>query len=253
MTDDALVATLSRVAHAVGDAFRGGVVDYRARGDRPGQYALDLVTDAVAVELLVAAGFGVLSEESGRHHPDRALTVVVDPIDGSTNASRGIPWFNTSLAVLDRDGLRAGLVLNQASGECYTATRGGGAWRDGELIHVAAPVSLGRALVAVNGHAAQPIGSAQYRAFGAAALDLCLVAQGSVDAYLDVSADTPDRSAHGSWDYLAGMCIVVEAGGVIEDVFGRDLIVADHDARRSPVAASSAALLGELVSGRSAL
>jgi len=250
MVDDELLATLRAVALAVGDAFRNGVVDYRASGERVGQYALDLVTDAVAVELLVSAGFGVLSEESGRHHPDRELVVVVDPIDGSTNASRGIPWFYSSLAVVDPDGLRAGLVMNQVSGVCYSASRGGGAWRDGELIRVAEPVPLERALVAINGYPARPIGSAQYRAFGAAALDLCLVGQGSADAYLDVSASAPERSAHGAWDYLAGMCIVTEAGGVIEDVFGRELVVIEHEARRSPVAASSRALLEGLVESR---
>ena len=64
---------------------------------------------------LTGNGLGVLSEESGRHHPDRAITVVIDPVDGSTNASRGIPWFATSLCAVDTDGPLAALVINLAS------------------------------------------------------------------------------------------------------------------------------------------
>src|SRR5215207_5159688 len=149
MRDDELMAVLRETAVAVGAAFRTGVVDYRAGGDRHDQYALDLVTDAVAVELLTGAGLGVLSEESGRHHADRELCVVVDPIDGSTNASRGIPWYATSLAVVDAEGVRAALVINQATGVRYEAVRGGGATRDGVPISVAPPTALYASLIAM--------------------------------------------------------------------------------------------------------
>ena len=77
------------------------VTDRRARSDRPGQYQLDLVADGGAVATLTAAGLGVLSEESGRHHPERSLQVVLDPVDGSTNASRGLPWWATSAGNCD--------------------------------------------------------------------------------------------------------------------------------------------------------
>src|SRR5215218_2905113 len=148
MRDDELMAVLRETADAVGEAFRTGVVDYRAAGERDDQYALDLVTDAVAVGRLTGAGLGVLSEESGHHHPDRDLCVVVDPIDGSTNASRGIPWYATSLAVVDAEGVRAALVINQATGVRYEAVRGGGATRDGLPISVARPASLAESLIA---------------------------------------------------------------------------------------------------------
>src|SRR5207248_2509612 len=78
--------------------------------------------------------FGVLSEESGRHHADRAVTVVVDPLDGSTNASRGIPWFATSLCAVDDEGPLAALVVNLVDGTTYRAERGQGATVDGRVI-----------------------------------------------------------------------------------------------------------------------
>jgi fructose-1,6-bisphosphatase/inositol monophosphatase family enzyme len=240
--DDDLLAVLRGTAEAVGEAFRTGVVDYRAGGERDDQYALDLVTDAVAVKCLVDAGLGVLSEESGVHHPEREITVVVDPIDGSTNASRGIPWFATSLAAVDADGLRAGLVLNQASGVRYEGLRGGGATRDGLAISVGPPAPLAHSIVAMNGLAPRHLGWEQFRALGSAALDICLVAQGALDGYLDCAP-----SAHGVWDYLGAMCVLIEAGGVISDSFDRPLTVLDHGARRAPVAASSPGLLAELL------
>jgi fructose-1,6-bisphosphatase/inositol monophosphatase family enzyme len=248
MRDEDLMAVLRDVADAVGEAFRTGVEDYRAGGEREDQYALDLVTDAVAVERLVGAGLGVLSEESGRHHPERELCVVVDPIDGSTNASRGIPWYATSLAVVDAEGVRAALVVNQASGVRYEAVRGAGATRDGVPIHVAAPVALGDAMIAMNGHARRYFGWRQYRAFGAAALDLCLVAEGAIEGYLDCAG-----SNHGVWDYLGGMCVLTEAGGAITDAFDQPMVVLDHAVRRAPVAACSAGLLDQMVAARRSL
>jgi len=74
----------------------------------------------------------VLSEESGLSEgaSELALLAVLDPVDGSTNASRRIPWFATSICVLDDDGPLAAMVVNQATGTRYEAVRRGGARRD---------------------------------------------------------------------------------------------------------------------------
>ncbi len=103
-------------------------------GDRPGQYRLDLAVDAAVLEVLRAAGVGVLSEESGITVGDSPIVVVVDPVDGSTNASRGIPWYACSLCAVDDEGPIAALVVNLATGTRYSAERGRGALRDGEPI-----------------------------------------------------------------------------------------------------------------------
>ena len=129
---DAL-ALLDEVAAAI-QAALGGIDDWGLAGTRAGQYKSDLAADAAALGVLEAAGVGVLSEESGRHRAERPVTVVLDPLDGSTNASRGIPWFATSLCVVDDAGPAVALVANQATGQRFEAVRGGGAWLDGRRL-----------------------------------------------------------------------------------------------------------------------
>jgi myo-inositol-1(or 4)-monophosphatase len=140
------------------------------------------------------------------------------------------------------------MVVNQASGVRYHAVRGGGAFRDGARISVSEESDVTGALVAMNGYAPEHFGWAQYRAFGAAALDLCLVAEGAVDAYLDCTG-----SNHGVWDYAAGVLIVREAGGHVSDAEGHELITRDHGARRAPVAAGTLDLHAELLAIRRTL
>jgi ADP-ribose pyrophosphatase YjhB (NUDIX family) len=121
--------------------------------------------------VLEPAGVGVLSEESGRHWPDRDVTVVLDPLDGSTNASRGIPWFGTSLCAVDPDGPLAALVVNLASGRRATAVRGQGAFVEGRPAVPSAAVELSASIVGLSGMPPGWLGWKQYRALGAAALD----------------------------------------------------------------------------------
>jgi fructose-1,6-bisphosphatase/inositol monophosphatase family enzyme len=236
-----LVATLDEIADALSPIVSAEARDGET-GTRPGQYLVDVSADAAAVEMLVAAGYGVLSEETGRHHPERAITVVVDPLDGSTNASRGLSHWAVSLAAVDADGVLAALVVDLRHGDRWRAARGGGATRNGEPIHVSNCHRLADAIIGLNGVPAGHGGWAQFRALGAAAVDLCLVADGTLDGFLDCTTDEL-----GSWDYLGGMLIVQEAGGAVADGFGRDLVVLDHGARRVPVAGCSAALAADLV------
>jgi len=104
------LALLNSVADAVAAAI-GTVDDWGPSGLRVGQYAADLVADDVALRLLREAGVGILSEESGAERADAEVLVVVDPLDGSTNASRGVPWFATSLCAVDAGGPLAAVVL----------------------------------------------------------------------------------------------------------------------------------------------
>ena len=219
--------------------------DWGESGIRPGQYRVDLDVDDVCVVPLLDAGFSVLSEESGLQHPDDGPsplgTVVVDPLDGSTNASLGIPWFATSLCLVRGAGPTVSMVANLATGVRYDAVRGRGTHLDGVRINVSGPVPLDDAVVAISGMPSHHYGWRQFRALGASALDLCAVASGSFDGFVDMSPD-----AHGVWDYVGALLVVHEAGGVMVDAFGRDLVVLEHDARRTPVAATSNALLDEL-------
>jgi fructose-1,6-bisphosphatase/inositol monophosphatase family enzyme len=187
----------------------------------------------------------VLSEESGLRRADHALLVVIDPVDGSTNASRRVPWYATSLCALDGDGPLAALVVNQATGERFAAVRGEGATVDDERLVPSATTEMGEAIVAMSGWPPTYFGWKQFRVLGAAALDLCLVAAGRVDAYVDCS-----RDAHGPWDYLGGLLVCREAGAAIADQYGRDLVTRTPDERRTPMAAATPALLGQAMAAR---
>jgi myo-inositol-1(or 4)-monophosphatase len=235
---------LNETADAIAGAL-GALDDWGLAGTRPGQYHSDLAADAVAVRLLESAGVGVLSEESGPHRLDADTVVVVDPLDGSTNASRGIPWFATSLCAVDRDGPLAAVVVNLPSRERFEAVRGAGARCNGLPLSPSGATELGDSLIGLSGFPPHPLGWRQFRALGAAALDLCAVAAGVLDGYVDCSWD-----AHGSWDYLGGLLVCQEAGAVVVDALHRELVVFDHHARRTPVAAATPELLAPLVEAR---
>lgn len=217
----------------------------RRQGERAGQYAFDLRVDAAVRGVLEGEGVGVLSEESGLTAPDAPVVVVVDPVDGSTNASRGIPWYACSLCAVDSQGPWSALVVNLATDTRWAAQRGGGATRDGVPITVASTDAMSDALVVLNGRPPTEGRWRQYRALGATALDLCAVADGSVDATIDCT-----RDALGPWDYLGGMLVLTEAGGVIADARGRDLVVLDPAIRRTPVSACSSDLLTAALAAR---
>jgi myo-inositol-1(or 4)-monophosphatase len=244
MDDITLVEVLDEAATAIREAL-GDLDDWGLAGTRDGQYLSDLAADAAALEVFERAGLGVLSEESGRHRPDAPITVVLDPLDGSTNASRGIPWFATSLCAVDADGARAALVINLATGDRFEAVRGGGATLDGQPLRHSGAKHIRESLVALSGYPDHWLGWYQFRALGACALDLCAVASGVVDGYIDCS-----WNAHGSWDYLGGLLVCRESGAVIIDADDRDLIALEHTDRRTPVAAATPELLVELVEAR---
>ncbi len=216
------------------------LIDWGRAAGHPGQYRHDVVADRVAVPLLVDAGLGVLSEESGLHPGSLDVTAVLDPVDGSTNASMGLPWFATSICAVDAGGPLAALVVNQALGITYTAARGEGAWRDGVAIAPTACASLADAVVILNDVPRGHLGWRQYRVLGAAALDLCAVADGTVDGFVDLSGGLAP------WDHLGGLLVCQEAGAAIGSVHGGDVLDASPDARPAPVAGATAALRDEL-------
>ncbi len=242
--DTRLLQALHDAASAVRTAL-DGLGDWGTAGTTAGQYKSDLAADAAAVAVLEAAGAGVLSEESGLHHGDREVIVVLDPVDGSTNAHRRIPWYATSLCAVDRDGARLALVVDQATGARYEAVRGGGASVDGQPLTPSGCAALDDAIVGLSGYPPRSFGWKQFRALGAIALDLCAVAGGRLDAYVDCSPN-----AHGPWDYLAAMLVCREAGVPVVDAFDRDLVTVEHADRRTPVAAATPALLDQVVAAR---
>jgi fructose-1,6-bisphosphatase/inositol monophosphatase family enzyme len=228
-----LLQILSDAVHAVRGAL-DGLDEWGPAGIRPGQYHLDLVADAAALPILHGAGLAVLSEESGMTGDASAgLMAVIDPVDGSTNAHRGIPFYATSICVLDAQGPLVGVVVNQATGTQYEAVRGGGARRDGQTIEASGCFELSSAIVGISGFPGHHPGWAQFRAQGAAALEFCAVAEGLLDAFSVVG-----KSTLFGWDYLAGMLICSEAGAATLERDGADVVVRDNGTRRPIVAAT---------------
>jgi fructose-1,6-bisphosphatase/inositol monophosphatase family enzyme len=217
-------------------------VERRARTDRDGQYHLDTVADAAVMAVLREAPIRVLSEESGWTGPDDAeITVVVDPVDGSTNCARGLPYWGISLCALDRDGPLCAYVENGATGARYTAVTGDGAWLNGEPLSPSAVTTIDHAVVAIVAMPPREPAWRQFRSLGSAALALCDVAAGGLDGFLDCTHDL-----HAPWDYLGGLLVCRESGASVADARDRDLVVVESDARRQPLAAGTPELLDSL-------
>jgi myo-inositol-1(or 4)-monophosphatase len=167
----------------------------------------------------------ILGEEGGWSDGGSAVRWLVDPIDGTVNYLYGIPQYAVSIAAQREGDAVAGVVHNPATGETWTATRGGGAFLNGEPIHESGCDRLELALVATGfGYDAsrrarqaailqQILPSVRdIRRAGAASLDLCSVAMGRVDGYYERGL--------GPWDLAAGALIAEEAGAVVGGLAG---------------------------------
>jgi myo-inositol-1(or 4)-monophosphatase len=237
-----LIAVFDLIARDIAVAVKDLTAEERrARTERSGQYALDLVADAVALRYLRDVPVVIVSEESGiSGKADSAVAVVVDPVDGSTNCAHDLAYWATSLCALDSSGMVAALVANHATGETFTATRGGGAFRDGQRLHASSVKKVENAIVALSGWPARLLPWQQYRALGCASLALCGLAAGGLDGYIDGGA------WHAPWDYLGGLLVCREAGATVVDVDGQELVTPALSARRQLLGAGTPELLASL-------
>ncbi len=238
--DEELLATLAEAATAVATAL-SATPDWGTTGAVDGQHLSDLAADAAALGVLSEAGLTVFSEESGWTQGSGSLTVVIDPLDGSTNAARRVSWWATSLCVVDDHGPRVALVDDLVHATRSTAIRGHGAHRDGTPLRVSGCGRLADAIVGLNGLPARHLGWRQCRALGAAALDLVAVAAGNLDGFLDCS---PEGLA--PWDYLGAVLIGREAGATISGLDDRPLHDLDPPLRRPIVAGATPDLAATL-------
>jgi len=242
----ALISLFDRLTNDVLYAL-AGLDDWGLSGKKDTQYAHDVVADDVMIQPLLDAGLRVLTEESGLVSANESaeITVVVDPVDGSTNASHGLPWFATSLCAVDADGPLAASVTNLALGDRYEAVRGEGMRAQlvrpqGNPIH-SNVTDMADALLSFSGLPPSHGGWRQFRVYGAAALDMCAVATGAFDGFVDVDG------AHGVWDYLGAALVCAEAGAAVGEGAGLDLVTFDPAERRAPIVAATPELLEQLV------
>jgi myo-inositol-1(or 4)-monophosphatase len=201
---------------------RGLVVGTGASGDKT------LLADMKAEEklsraLLRVEGVRILSEESGNVGDPRCKTIaVIDPLDGSSNFERGLPFYCTSVAIVEGQslgGVRLAMVRNLVNGDVYFAARGEGASKNGRRIHTTQGGELGKSVLDVDlGRTSGNViaglipllaGAKRVVHYGANALELCLLAEGKIDAFVDV------RGQMRVTDIAGGYLIAREAGALI--------------------------------------
>ena len=183
---------------------------------------LDRASEQLIVTALLAErpDDGVMGEEGSARPGTSGLRWVIDPLDGTTNYLYGHPGWNVSIAAEDATGVVVGVVADAVHGELFTATRGGGARRNGVPIRCSPAVDLATALVGTGFGYDPERRRAQgavvanllpevrdIRRMGAAAVDLCSVACGRLDAYFERGLSW--------WDLAAGGLIAAEAGAVV--------------------------------------
>jgi myo-inositol-1(or 4)-monophosphatase len=203
----------------------------------------NLVTDAdTASEKSIVSAIkkafpddAIIGEEGSSNAAlDAERVWIVDPLDGTTNFAHGIPHFSVSIAFAERGSVRCGIVLNPVYDECFSATAGQGAFRNGVPIRVSAVATLGGAVIGTGFYyergpiMLRTLDSVRkllqaniqgIRRIGSAALDICYVACGRYDGYFEYRLSP--------WDFAAGYLILKEAGGLCTDVDGveRGLLV----------------------------
>ena len=153
--------------------------------------------------------------------------LIADAVDGTTNATRGINFVSTSLAVAPKDDLgciEAAVVMNLCDGETFEAEKGNGARRNGKVIGTSGTVSLRDAVIGVDvSRSPNSVKTSApfmqkaktVRSFGSAALEICYVASGRLDAYVDL------RGMLRTVDFAAAMLITREAEGIFVQPDGR--------------------------------
>jgi len=226
-----LLEAAEAVQHAV-EAMTGNPAEVLGRGADGGPSArIDRVAEEAVLRVLdyEEASLNVLSEEAGFIDRGGQATLVLDPIDGTHNALRGVPAYSVSLAIGHErlSDVQEALVRDLVSGATYYAAKGGGALLNGSPIRVH-PYDPADVLFSVYlGTNAAPDASRiaglarRVRALGAASLDLCLVARGAADLYYMHSATVETKLR--AVDIAGGTLIVREAGGLVLDLEGRDL------------------------------
>lgn len=228
----ALCALAERAARAAGALLRDGATRARTTIDTKSTGTdmvteMDRASEALITDALLGArpDDGILGEEGADEPGTSGVRWIVDPLDGTTNYLYGFPGFNVSIGA-EVDGRAAvGVVYDVVRDELFHAVRGGGAYRDGVAIHASAATELGHALVGT-GFSYEPDRRRRQaevlvhvlpavrdlRRQGAAALDLCSVACGRLDAYYERGL--------APWDLAAGGLIAAEAGAVVTDFAG---------------------------------
>ncbi len=243
-----------RAAHAAGDhiiryvdRIEGMEVDTKGKNDFVTE--VDRQAESIIIDQLKSAypDHAILAEESGKTG-ESEYTWVIDPLDGTTNFLHGFPQYAVSIALLHRGVPDQAVVYDPLKQELFTASKGAGAQLNKRRIRVSRQKRLEAALIGTgfpfgkmerleqyldNFRAICPVTSGIRRA-GSASLDLAYVASGRLDGFWEYDLKT--------WDIAAGVLLVLEAGGAVVDMQGKEDYLDSGN-----IIAASPSLTGELL------
>ncbi len=229
-----------------------GTAEVRAKAPRDLVTAADIAAQEIVHEVLRMAypSHAIVGEEGLCDEPaalNPRFRWFIDPLDGTTNFVHGLPYYATSVALVENGIPIVGAIFNPETNECYTAAKGEGAFLNGERIRVSPVELMNDALIATSFAAAVDPDSPEVQRFltvlrhaqavrrlGSAALNLCYVAAARMDGYFGSSTK--------AWDVGAGIVIVREAGGIVTGIDGKPFDILEPHF----VAASSDSLHAEI-------
>ena len=219
-----------RTALAAGDVIREGAqrsIEVHSKGLRDLLTDVDLVAERIIVQAIAEQhpDHDVLTEETLPGRRSSRYCWVIDPLDGTGNFSRRLPFFSTSIALTIDDQPVVGAVYDPMRDQLFTASLGGGATLNGQPLEVTDNTDLIQCVIGLDWTRAPVTRAATVRGIanltpvvgslricGSAALGICYVGAGILDAYwhMELSA----------WDVAAGAVVVREAGGLVTDLDG---------------------------------
>ena len=172
----------------------------------------DLKAEKIILEELKNArpNYSIISEESGiEKNKDKNNTWIIDPIDGTINFLHGIPHFAISIALKSKDEIVSGLIFDPIKNEMFFAEKNNGAFFNNQRIRVSKKNQINDCLFVTGGKIKNKL-DLPFRKTGSAALDMAYVAAGRFDGYFQYDLNL--------WDIAAGIVIVKEAGGVLNEI-----------------------------------
>ena len=172
----------------------------------------DLKAEKIIIEELKKArpNYSIISEEDGSEsNKDKKNTWIIDPIDGTTNFLHGVPHFAISIALRSDNDIIAGLIYDPIKDEMFYAEKDNGAFFNNQRIRVSKKKEISACLFATGGKYKNEI-NLLTRNSGSAALDMAYVAAGRYDGYFQNNLNL--------WDIAAGVILIKEAGGIINEI-----------------------------------
>ena len=172
----------------------------------------DLKAEKIIIEELKKAkpNYSIISEENGtENNKDKTNTWIIDPIDGTVNFLHGIPHFAISIALRSKEEIVSGVIFDPIKNEIFYAEKNNGAFYNNHRIRVSKKNQINDCLFVTGGKIKDEL-DLPYRKSGCAALDMAYVASGRYDGYFQDNLNL--------WDIAAGIILVREAGGVVNNI-----------------------------------